>query len=243
MMNASLVFVHGSGDNRHVWRLQVEHFGEERAVALDLPGHGERADTLPAEVMVQEYAQVVHEIVRDELKLERPVIVGHSLGGAIALMMALEYGDELSGLILIGTGARLRVHPDLLTEALQSPDEARHHLIAACVIPKHISTLGKAILEEQGMPEAGILYRDLKACDRFDVMARLYEITVPALILCGSEDQLTPPKYSQFLADKLPGGKQALRVISEAGHYVMREQAERVNGAIEEWMKPITQAS
>ncbi|MBV9613850.1 MAG: alpha/beta fold hydrolase, partial [Ktedonobacteraceae bacterium] len=90
-MKSTLVFIHGSGDNRHAWRLQIEHFGKERAIAIDLPGHGERVDSLPAEVTVQDYTRVVYEIVKDELKLERPVIVGHSLGGAIALMLALEY--------------------------------------------------------------------------------------------------------------------------------------------------------
>ncbi len=233
-MKSPLVFIHGSGDNRHTWRLQIEHFGKEQAFAIDLPGHGERVDTLPAEVTVQDYAREVYKIVKDELKLEQPVIAGHSLGGAIALMMALEYGNELSGLILIGTGARLRVHPTFLAEALQAPDVARRHLVELCVIPEHIPTLALAILQEQGMPEAGILYRDLKACDIFDVMSRLQEISLPTLILCGREDRLTPPKYSQFLSEKLPGAK--LCVIPDAGHYVMREQGEMVNRAIEEWM-------
>jgi pimeloyl-ACP methyl ester carboxylesterase len=233
-MKSPLVFVHGSGDNRHAWRLQTEYFGKGQAFAIDLPGHGERVDTLPAEVTVQDYAREVYKIVKDELKLERPVIVGHSLGGAIALMMALEYGNELSGLILIGTGARLRVHPTFLTEALQSPDVARRHLIEICVIPEHIPALTDAILQEQEMPETGILYRDLKACDMFDVISQLQEITLPTLIICGSEDRLTPPKYSQFLFDKITGAK--LHIIPDAGHYVMREQEEMVNRAIEEWM-------
>ncbi len=178
-------------------------------------------------------------ILKGELKLEQPVIGGHSLGGAIALLMALEYGNEISGLILVGTGARLRVHPALLTEALQSPDAARRHLVESSLIPEHVPVLAETILEEQRMPSAGILYRDLKACDMFDVMSRLHEITVPTLIICGSEDKLTLPKYSQFMLEKLTGVKQGatLHVIPEAGHYVMREQAGRVNKAIEEWMK------
>ena len=163
------------------------------------------------------------------------MIAGHSLGGAIALMMALEYGNELSGLILIGTGARLRVHPTFLTEAVQSPDAARRHLVEICVIPEHIPALTEAILQEQEMPEAGILYRDLKACDIFDVISQLQEITLPTLILCGNEDRLTPPKYSQFLADKITGAK--LQIIPRAGHYVMRERGEMVNRAIEEWVR------
>ncbi len=233
-MKSPLVFIHGSGDNRYAWRLQVEHFGKEQAFAIDLPGHGERVDTLPAEVTVQGYAKAVYEIVKDELKLERPVIVGHSLGGAIALMMALDYGNELSGLILIGTGARLRVYPTFLMETLKFPDVARRHIVETCLIPEHVPTLAEAILEEQGMPQAGILYRDLKACDIFDVMLRLHEITVPTLIICGREDRLTPPKYSQFLAENLKEAE--LHIVPDARHYVMREQGEMVNRVIEEWM-------
>jgi pimeloyl-ACP methyl ester carboxylesterase len=234
-MKSPLVFIHGSGDNRHAWRLQIDHFGQEQACAIDLPGHGERADTLPAEVTVQDYAREVYKIIKDELQLEQPVIVGHSLGGAIALMMALEYGDELSGLILIGTGARLRVHPTLLTEALQAPDMAQRHLVELCVLPEHIPALTEAMLQEQGMPKAGILYRDLKACDGFDVRSQLQDISLPTLLICGREDRLTPPKYSQFLSEKLT--EATLCVVPDAGHYVMREQSEVVNRVIEEWMR------
>ena len=75
----------------------------------------------------------------------------------------------------------------------------------------------------------------------FDITARLSEITVPTLILCGREDKLTPPKYSQFLAEKLTGVKQgaALQFFPAAGHYVMREQAESVNMAISDWLASI----
>src|SRR5438105_12497388 len=110
-MNNPIVFIHGSGDSAHIWRLQIGHLGANRAFAIDLPGHGQRPDSLPAEATVRDYAQAAYEIIRHELRLEKPVIAGHSLGGAIALTMALEYGSELGGLILIGTGARLRVLP------------------------------------------------------------------------------------------------------------------------------------
>ncbi|MBA2393413.1 MAG: alpha/beta hydrolase [Ktedonobacteraceae bacterium] len=233
-MNAPLVFLHGSGDNKRIWRFQIEQSGQ----ALDLPGHGERADTLSADALIPEYAQAVYQIIQDELKLERPIIVGHSLGGAIALMMALDYGDELGGLILLGTGARLRVHPALLAEALEAPERAQRHLVEAALVPEHIPAFAEAILQEQGTPKAGVFYRDLQACNMFDIIPRLHEITVPTLILCGREDKLTPPKYSQFLAEKLTGVKQevVLHVIPDAGHYVMREQGENVNEAIADWL-------
>ena len=112
-----LVFIHGAGESSRVWQSQLDHFGASRAFPIDLPGHGERADTLPPEVSVLDYARVAHEIIFRELHLNAPIIAGHSLGGAIALTMALEYASQLSGLILIGTGARLRVRPDILEEA------------------------------------------------------------------------------------------------------------------------------
>jgi pimeloyl-ACP methyl ester carboxylesterase len=111
-----LVFIHGSGESSRIWRSQVAHFGTSRAFPIDLPGHGERTDTLPPEVSVLDYARVAHEIIFQELHLNAPIIAGRSLGGAIALTMALEYASELSGLILIATGARLRVLPGILEE-------------------------------------------------------------------------------------------------------------------------------
>ena len=113
-MDQPLVFLHGSGDSGRVWRSQLSHFGPQRAIAIDLPGHGQRPDTLPPEVSVQDYAHVVYELITHNLRLELPIIAGHSLGGAIALSLALEHSAAFSGFILIGTGARLRVHPALL---------------------------------------------------------------------------------------------------------------------------------
>jgi pimeloyl-ACP methyl ester carboxylesterase len=234
-MERPLVFIHGSGDSGRIWRLQVEQLNN--AFAIDLPGHGERADTLPAEVSVEDYARVVHEIITGELGLQQPVIAGHSLGGAIALQMGLEYSAELSGLILIGTGSRLRVHPALLQEAHDAPDLAHEHTTELCLLPEHVPTIGQQILQEQVQPKPGILYRDLLACDRFDVTSRLHEIALPTLVICGSEDRLTPPKYSTFLRERLTGVEHGARlhIFPAAGHYVMREQPKMVNQAIKEW--------
>ncbi len=233
-MSNPLVFIHGSGDSARIWRLQAEQLGRDHQVcAIDLPGHGQRLDTLSVEVTVQEYAKAAHEIIQDELHLARPIIAGHSLGGTIALMMALEYGPELGGLILIGTGGRLRVHPTLLEAARTAPQQARLQLGELSVTQAHTGTI-QAIMNEQVPPEPHILYRDLAACHVFDCMAQMHEISLPTLIICGADDRLTPVKYSQFLHDHITGS--TLRIIPNAGHYVMREQPEAVNSAIGEWL-------
>ncbi|MDQ2714189.1 MAG: alpha/beta hydrolase [Chloroflexota bacterium] len=201
-MSKPIVFIHGSGDSARVWGAQLDQFDAHPTYAIDLPGHGERPDTLPAQVSVLDYAHAVHEISEDELHLAQPIIAGHSLGGAVALMMALAYSAELGGLILIGTGARLRVHPDLLASARAEPRPA--------------------------------LYRDLAACNDFDIMGQMPDIHLPTLIICGADDRMTPVKYSQYLHTRIAGSE--LRVIAQAGHYVMREQPEAVKQAIQEWL-------
>ena len=199
--HSPLVFIHGSGDSSQIWQSQVEHFGTSCAFPIDLPGHGERTDTLPPEVSVLDYARVAHEIIFQELRLKAPIIAGHSLGGAIALTMALEYASELSGLILIGTGARLRVLPSILEEAQRA---------------------------------SIVTYRDWAACNTFDIMNKLNEIRLPTLIICGADDRFTPVKYSQYMHDRIQDS--TLCIISNAGHDVLREQPERVNQTINEWL-------
>jgi pimeloyl-ACP methyl ester carboxylesterase len=201
ILNRPLVFIHGSGGSSQSWQLQVEHFGTDYTFPIDLPGHGERADNLPSEVSVLDYARVTYEIIFQELRLKAPIIAGNSLGGAITLAMGLEYASELSGLILIGTGARLRVLPSILEDA------------------KKVSV---------------VTYRDWAACNAFDVMARLHEIRLPTLIICGADDRLTPVKYSQYMHDHIQGS--TLCIIPNAGHTVMKDQPERVNQAIDEWL-------
>ena len=232
-MKNPIVFIHGSGDSARIWRPQLEYFGE-RAYAIDLPGHGQRADSLPQEVSVQDYAGVAREIVRDELRLAKPIIAGQSLGGAIALTMGLEYGDELGGLILIGTGARLRVHPDLLAGARTGSEVATRQLKMLAVSPANADRVPEQLMQEQPSSSSTMLYRDLAACNVFDIMPRLQEIHLPTLIICGTDDRLTPVKYSQYLHDHIAGSM--LRIVPNAGHYVMREQPGVVNSTIEEWL-------
>ncbi len=84
-MDNPIVFIHGSGDSARIWRLQLEHFAKRghEVFAIDLPGHGDRDDTLPAEVTVQDYAKAAYEIIFHELELDHPIIAGHSLGGQL----------------------------------------------------------------------------------------------------------------------------------------------------------------
>ncbi len=211
-MQNPIVFIHGSGDSARIWRLQLEYFGKDRTFAIDLPGHGQRIDSLPEEVSVMDYTRSAHEIIFDELHLDHPIIAGHSLGGAIALVMGLEHGSELG-----------------------APQQANLQLKQMSIAATTDPVLLASPADEQTITGPKMLYRDLSACNIFDMMPRLSEIHLPTLIICGTEDRLTPVKYSEYLYSHIAGS--TLHIIPLAGHYVFREQPEAVNRAIEEWIQ------
>ncbi|EFH89409.1 alpha/beta fold hydrolase [Ktedonobacter racemifer] len=235
-----LVFIHGSGDNAQIWDTLLPYFqqqGQHPAYALDLPGHGKRTDTLTATASVADYAREVAHILSNERHLSSAIIIGHSLGGAIALTLALEYPQMLSGLVLIGSGARLRVHPTLLEEAQHQPDRAAERLTALALAPSSSASMVPRLLQQKGANDMQMLYRDLVACNSFDVMEHIPEITLPTCLLCGEDDQLTPPKYSRYLQQQLAHA--SLQVLPAAGHYVMCEQPEATYQVLSLWLQEI----
>lgn len=235
MINNPLIFIHGAGDSTRAWQDQTAFFGT-RALAIDLPGHGARPDSLPAQVSVADYARVVMEIIHEESHVEMPIVVGHSLGGLIALQMGLDFGAQLGGLVLIGTGARMRVAPVLLEAARADQEQAQKILKQSSFADQGNVALTNPLLGEQSKPQSGILYRDLVACHTFDVMDRLEELNnLPTLILCGAQERNAPVKYSEYLHQHIASS--TLVIIPDAGHYVQREQPDAVNRAISEWLE------
>ncbi|WP_069801873.1 alpha/beta fold hydrolase [Thermogemmatispora onikobensis] len=233
MDHQPIVFLHGAGGSARSWSALLEYLGSYPAIAIDLPGHGQRADTLAAEVSVSDYAQAAWQIISKELQLQRPIVAGHSMGGAIALTLALEHGQELSGLILIGTGARLRVRADLLEATRTGSPEALQALSTWSLVPTS-SESQRTHFQQELASGAAQLYRDLLACHTFDCMARLGEIQLPTLIVVGAEDQMTPVKYSQYLHDHIAGS--TLQIIPAAGHALMQERPKELARVIAAWL-------
>jgi pimeloyl-ACP methyl ester carboxylesterase len=220
-----LIFVHGSGGCKEVWHYQTRHFPEADAVAL--PGHpyGEPCTS------VDSYVEWLRGYIHDSGHID-VVLAGHSLGGAIAQLYALKYPEDLKGLILIASGARLRVstmYLEMLEQAKSNRSifEDFFKKMYEFIEPELRDVLQRKALE--GSP--AVLLNDMLCCDRFDIMERVHEIKLPTLALCGSEDVMTPPKYTKYLASKIEG---ALAVIIERGtHMVFAEQPEVVNQAIQ----------
>ncbi len=220
-----LVLLHGAGGSHRSWPEALRELPGRRVLPVDLPGHGDAP--LPGERTVRGYADAVRDLL-DALGIDRAVLAGHSMGGAVALSLALESPARVAGLLLVGTGARLRVLPALL-EA--SADPARAAEVAAALAGASLGPAAPA--ELRGWLEAeilrtprGVLHGDFTACDAFDVRERLGEIRAPARVVVGAMDALTPPRYAAFLAAGLGAGEPL--VVAGAGHLVQREAPEAV---------------
>ncbi len=223
-----IIFIHGSGSTGYNWKHQSDHF--PGSIAVDLPGHPE-GELLPT---IKEASDWVKQLV-DDNGYEDVVIVGHSLGGAVALQYALDHPEELAGIVLVGSGARLRVHPatlKFLEKAVADPSlfETTGALENPKLDPEHAA--GMAERRKLLGPEPSL--NDLRACDAFDVIPRLGEIETPTHAIVGTEDVMTPPMYSEFLADKMPNA--SCTIIEGGSHSVFAEYPDQVNAAIEQFL-------
>ena len=230
----TLVLIHGAGGNHLHWPPELRRLPGATVYALDLPGRG-RSDG-PSHNAVTDYAKILIGFL-DATQTERAVLVGHSMGGAISQMTALTYPQRVAGLVLVGTGARLRVAPAILEGALSDFEKAADLITRfawAKDAPQDLVRLGREALAETS-PQ--VLHGDFFACDTFDVMERLGEISAPTLVVSGTADLLTPHKYGVHLAEHIPHAQ--LVTVEGGGHMMALEQSGVVAEAVAAFMQEL----
>ncbi len=223
-----LVFVHGSGGSETDFYYQTRYFEDSEAV--NLPGHPDGA----ACQSIPEYVQWLRGYFFGR-GYEDIVLSGHSMGGGIVLYYALMHPGELKAIIPIGSGARLRVHPTYLAElhdgiTNRQAWEQEHREQTYDEDPE----VNRLMLDAMLRVGPAVAYTDMLACDNFDLIGRMKEIRLPTLAFCGSDDEMTPPLYTNYLGENIPNCKTL--VIEGAGHSVMSEKPKETNRAIEEFL-------
>ena len=232
----TFVFLHGSGCTNNVWAHQVSFFNN--SVALNFPGHPD------GEVLcdVKSIAHWVLNTVEQE-DLTDVVLVGHSLGSAVAMQAALLASSEsttfdssrLKALVLIGAGAKLKVMPQLLTSLATIIEEGGafpDYLLASNQqLQEPLRTEVNSAIVKNG---AAVMLKDFTACDNFDVMQEIGSIKLPVQLIVGDKDIMTPVKYSEYLLANLPNAQ--LEVIDAGTHMVFAEQYDKVNACIQRFV-------
>jgi pimeloyl-ACP methyl ester carboxylesterase len=223
-----VVFIHGAGGSSNIWLRQLPALEEDFYVlALDLPGHGNSEGE--GEGRVEGYGRVLLSFL-EVLGLAEACLVGHSMGGAIAMTVALSHPQRVKKMVLAGSGAQLQVPPEVYSALKKDLKEAIRIICRYAYSPRfptYLLSLGEAEIGKCG-PE--VILRDFATCDAFDIRLRLSEISPETLILCGRDDRFTPLKLSEYLQSQLPHCR--MEIMEKAGHMAMIEDAPAFNAAL-----------
>lgn len=230
-----VVLIHGAGSDHLVWPPALRRLPGTRVCALDLPGHG-RSQGRGRDLMADYAADLIEFL--DALTVPRVVLVGHSMGGGIAQLVALSAPGRVAGLVLIGTGARLRVAPAVLEGLRQDAAGTVEPLMGWLWGLGVESTLVHQAQQVMLATDPEVLLGDFLACDGFDARAQVAGIRAPTLVLVGSEDRMTPPRFSQWLAEQLPAAK--LVLMEGAGHMLMLERPHQVRDAVSAFLRDVS---
>ena len=228
-----IILIHGSGGSMWVWHTLTDYLKSSMEVILvDLPGHGQS----PGEgyESVDKYTESIYSAIKEH-NLQNCYIAGHSLGGAIAMSLAHSHPEIIKGIILIGTGAKLRVLPQILDGIINDNANTVNDIINIALSKNAPLSLKKEDYDETMKCKAEVIYKDFKACDNFNIIDSLHLLNLPCLIMCGTNDLLTPMKYSEFLSKQIKGS--IVIFINDAGHMAMLEKPEEMSIAISDFVK------
>ncbi len=203
-----------------------------RVLTFDLPGAGQ-ALPLPGPVRMRELARNVRHLL-DQLGVRNARVVGRSMGGMIAQELALLAPERVERLVLVSTAARADAQLQAIFELwarmaeLGLPAEVRHQSsLLWCLGSRSFSCAARlqAYLRAKGSADRPRDYAlQARACAGHDALERLAALRTPTLVVGGTDDRLTPPRYAEELAKAIPGAE--LAYIPEAGHLPYLESPE-----------------
>jgi 3-oxoadipate enol-lactonase len=227
----AILFIHGFGLDRTMWRHQVTGLAGWRRIAPDLRGAG-RSDAPDLGYSMATYAKDLAALL-DALDVERVVLCGLSMGGYIAFEFLRRWPERVTGLVLMDTQAEAdtaegRKGRDALIAATR---ERGSVAVVEGLLPRLLAedapTRAPALVAElrrtiEGLPVAGLVGALQAMKDRPNSTGLLPRLNLPALVLVGEEDRITPPDVSRAMAAALPNAE--LEVVPGAGHVPTLEQ-------------------
>src|SRR5580693_1990981 len=235
----AVVMLHGAGFDHSTWALHSRWFAHHGfgLLAPDLPGHGRSAGK-PL-TTIAEMADWVAALL-DAAGATKAKLVGHSMGSLIALETAARHPAKVSALGLIGTAATMTVGPDLL-KAAEANDVSAVDMVSiwglgfqaelgGSLAPGLWMHSGAQRVLQQCRP--GVLFNDLSACNAYQgALAAAAQITVPATLILGERDMMTPARAGKALAAALPNSRTV--VLRGAGHMMMAERPDELLAALQ----------
>lgn len=237
-----VLLLHGLGVNSASWQLQIPALAAAgyRVLAPDAPGFGQSTFS-----GCNTIASMTDSILRllDKLQVQLVDIVGISMGGTLALQIALEQPQSVHHLVLVNTFARLKLgNPYLfpyyalrfvLIHVLGLPEQAK--IVARRIFPHSGQEILRAELEAQVCQANIHAYRStMRALVQFNVLKQLPTICKPTLVITGDCDTTVHPDNQRPLVEKIPSARQM--IIPGAGHAVSVEKPQLFNQVLLEFL-------
>lgn len=233
-----VVFIHGAAMDHTVWVLPSRFFARHgfNVMALDLPGHG-RSGGAPLTSIEAMADWVVH--VLDSMGVGQTAVVGHSMGSLAAFDLARRHTERVRALALVGSAVPMAVSDPLLDASRDNSHDAIDMLtywgysrtahLGGNETPGMWMVGGTLRLLERAAP--GVLHIDLVACNNYRIDAGVEPaIEVPALLIQGDKDIMTPPRNSALLTGLLPRSRTCL--LNGSGHSLMIERPDALLDAL-----------
>lgn len=232
----TLVLIHGAGGNHLSWPHNLRRMAGYHVLAPDLPGHGKSSGI--GEQSVEKYAAHIQRWMR-ELNIAHSIIVGHSMGGAIAQVLALHYPNRIKALVLLSTAASFKVDARVMNR-LATPatyKSAVEQIVRLTNPPNMDQKIKKQVIDDLLKTRPGVLLSDFIACNHFDVVASVHQIKTPVCVITGEDDKMVNVKATQDLAEQIRNSE--IHIIPQAGHMVMLERPQDVQNIMESFLEKI----
>jgi 3-oxoadipate enol-lactonase len=245
-----VVLIHGLAGDHTAWAPQLPRLSPcYRTIAFDNRGAG-RSTQKDEPVTTEDLARDTLTLM-DELAVERAHVVGRSMGGAVAQLMALLEPNRVQSLVLLASFARLdplgmRVLANM-REVLEWtgswPDHARHsvqNFVSAAFFNQREEQVAQieALIGGESRLQACYV-RQNYACLEHDTLEVLGEIRCPTLVLGGGRDPICSPTATSWLG-RIPGSETVL--FEDSSHFFLLEEPERFMQILEGWLERQTPA-
>ena len=160
-----ILFIHGAGGNANSWLYQTKGLKSQcEVIAVDLPGHG-MASVGKGCTSIKEYRDSIQDTLSSS-GIDKCFMVGHSMGGAIAMSFAMTFPDTVKGIVLVSTGAKLKVFPQILEGLMKDKENTLNSIIEHAISKNAPDTLKMGYFEEMMKCSPEVIYGDFLACDR-----------------------------------------------------------------------------
>jgi len=232
-----VILLHGVGGSHLGWPVALRRLPGERVYALDLPGHGRSEG--PACTDLIELCNCLYAFIQ-EMGFYHVVLVGYSLGGALAFHYTALNPQRVAGLAVISCGNFFMIPPELFS-TLRDPPRIGESLEIFNRVAFHSDYPQRSrreILQPMGIMNATILRLDFTICGNFHSRDIKGPIPCPSLIIGGQNDRIIPAASLRQLAEKLPAS--TLHFVPHAGHMLVFEQTETLREILTKFLKSCT---